>query len=361
MTAGTHPSWRAAGATLTLAGALACADRKTLPEPAPSTAAPPAPAPAPPLDVGKGDAPTLSAGIDPRGPEATSLLGRPLFALPEGPETLALEENLRRARDAMAQHPDDPEAIVWVGRRLGYLWRMREAIEVFTEGLARFPDHPALLRHRGHRYISIRQFDRAIADLERATVAIEGLPDAIEPDGAPNERNIPLTTTGFNVWYHLALARYLKGDFQPAAADWRRAMEHTRALDDNVVAVSDWLYMSLRRIGDQEGAALVLAPIRQNMDIIENRSYHRRLLLYKGVINPEDLMRPPGAQDDQESETLDLATLGYGLGNWYYYNGDTARALEIMKQVVDRGYWPAFSTLAAEADLARLAQGGDRR
>ena len=347
--------WRATAVALILASAAACADRVT--QRPPATAGPEPPAAAPPTTVEKQEA-APSSVIDPKGPEATSLLGRPLYALPEGPDTVALEENLRRARETLAQHPDDPEAIIWVGRRLGYLWRMREAIAVYTEGLARFPDHPGLLRHRGHRYISIRQFDRAIADLEKAAAAIEGRPDAIEPDGAPNERNIPLTTTGFNIWYHLALARYLKGDFERSAADWRRAMKYTRAMDDNVVAVSDWLYMSLRRSGDEQGAASVLVPIRVNMDIIENRSYHRRLLLYKGVIKPEDLMRIAKAR---ESETLDLATLGYGLGNWYYYNGDTARSMELLKQVMEHGYWPAFSTLAAEADLARLAQGGDRR
>ncbi len=279
-------------------------------------------------------------------PEALSLLGEPLFAIPPGPDRDDLDANLSAAREELASAPDDPERIIWVGRRLGYLWRMREAIQVYTDGIARHPDHAPLYRHRGHRYISVRKFDLAIDDLERAAVLIEGRPDEVEPDGMPNERNIPLTTTGFNVWYHLGLARYLKGDFEGAVRAYNETMKHTRDLDDNVVAVSDWLYMALCRLGRHSEAAAVLDRITPEMDIIENRSYHRRLLLYKGDVGPEDAA--VGGEGD-----LDRATLGYGVGNWHYCRGETARAREIFEQVVEGGYWPAFGTIAAEADLAR--------
>ena len=78
-----------------------------------------------------------------------------------------LEADLATARRALAADPDDPDNIIWVGRRLGYLWRMSEAIAVYSEGIELHPDCARLYRHRGHRYISVRRFDDAIVDLEQ--------------------------------------------------------------------------------------------------------------------------------------------------------------------------------------------------
>lgn len=283
----------------------------------------------------------------PTTPECTSLLGKPLFATPPGNLDNLLGD-LADAEAFAAQQPDNPDGRIWIGRRLGYLWRMNDAIAVFTEGARRWPDDARFLRHRGHRYIAIRRFDDAIADLEAAAKLIDGRADAVEPDGMPNEQNIPLTTTGFNVWYHLALARYLKGDFEGALAGWRRAKGFGRGFDDNTVALADWEYMTLRRLGRTAEAAAVIAPIHAKMIIIENHAYLRRVLMYKGELKPDDLL------SERDTRPLDIATQGYGVGNWYLYNGDTEKARAIFRRVVEGPYWPAFGHIAAEADLARL-------
>ncbi len=285
---------------------------------------------------------------DYRPTEAISLLGRPLYAQPPAADRAELESALAAARANLVSHPSDPDCAVWVGRRLGYLWRMTEAIEVLSRGLESHRRYAPLYRHRGHRYITIRQFDRAIADLESASRLIVGQEDQIEPDGMPNARNIPLTTLAFNVWYHLGLARYLKGDFAGALTAYDETMKHLGGYDDNLVAATDWKYMTLRRMGRDSEAAALLDPIREDMDIIENHAYHKRLLMYKGILSPEELLDPPNASD------LDLATMGYGLGNWYLCNGERQKAIHLFDKVVAGAYWPAFGYIAAEADLARL-------
>ncbi|MCH7597128.1 MAG: hypothetical protein IID35_11310, partial [Planctomycetes bacterium] len=138
-----------------------------------------------------------------------SLLGKPLTTEPVASSRKKLQDDLLAARVARDENVDDPSKIVWVGRRLGYLWRINDAIEVYALGIAEFPDYAPLYRHRGHRLISARRFREAIVDLERAARLIAGKADEIEQDGAPNERGIPLTTTAFNGWYYLGLARYL--------------------------------------------------------------------------------------------------------------------------------------------------------
>lgn len=285
--------------------------------------------------------------IDPSQLQTVSLLGRPLTATPPSTNRAKLEADLATARRELAADPNDPDKIVWVGRRLGYLWRMNEAIELYSRGIELHPDYALLYRHRGHRYISIRRFGDAIADLERAAELIQGKPDTVEPDGMPNERGIPLTTAGFNVWYHLGLARYLTQDHEGAFAAFRAARNYGRGYDDNLVATTDWMYMSLRRLGRDCEAAALLDPIHPDMDIIENHSYHRRLLMYKGHVVPEELL------DVEKASDLDLATLGYGLGIWYRFNGDLARADAIFRRVTSGPYWPAFGFIAAEVELAQ--------
>ncbi len=280
-------------------------------------------------------------------PQLISPLGRPLFDAPPTADREKLEKDLADARTRLVEKPNDPDRIVWVGRRLGYLWRVNEAIEVFSSGISKHPDFAPLYRHRGHRYISVRRFDDAIRDLETAAKLIENRPNEIEQDGAPNSRNIPLTSTGFNVWYHLGVARYLKADYDGALAAFRECLKFTRGFDDNLVAVTDWMYMSLRRLKRDDEAKKVLEPIRPDMEMIENESYHRRCLLYKGAIGPDEVL-------DTNASDLDIATSGYGLGNWYLMNGDARRAREFFERVVAGPYWPAFGFIAAETDLIRL-------
>ena len=75
-----------------------------------------------------------------------------------------MEARLNDARMRYEANPNDGEAIIWLGRRLAYLGRWREAIEIFGEGIKKFPGDARFYRHRGHRYITLRRFDLAIND-----------------------------------------------------------------------------------------------------------------------------------------------------------------------------------------------------
>jgi tetratricopeptide (TPR) repeat protein len=204
-----------------------------------------------------------------------------------------------------------------------------------------------LYRHRGHRLITTRQLDAAIADLEKAAALMAGRPDEIEPDGAPGRRKEPTSTLRFNVYYHLGLAHYLKGDFERAAAAYRLCMESSRASDENLVATSDWLYMTLRRLGRHDEAAKVLEPIHAAMKIKDDQQYFDRLQMYKGVYAPEDLLRVGG-------DPVTAATLAYGVANWYFYNGRKDEAKALFQQIVKGPNWMPFGFIAAEAELARM-------
>ncbi len=279
-------------------------------------------------------------------PGITSLLGRPLTAQALAPEAEAeMEAQLADAIAAWEKDRNDAEALIWVGRRTAYLGQYRKAIELFSEGIARHPTDARMYRHRGHRYLTVREIDRAIADLEKAITLIAGQSDQVEPDGLPNARNIPTSTLHSNIYYHLALGYYLNGDFSRAADTWTKARDSVRNAD-NLVAASHWLYVSLRRAGRSADAAAALLPITADLDIIENGEYHQLLLMYKGERTPEAVLAAAGADAGGSA-------VRYGVGAWYFVNGRRQEATELWTAMLEGPDWPSFGHLAAEAEVAR--------
>lgn len=280
-------------------------------------------------------------------PEIVSLLGVQFFTpINANPK---LDSNLAVARKNFETDPSE-ENYIWLGRRTAYLTRYNEAIKIFSEGIENYPNSFKLYRHRGHRYISQRKFDKAIADLEKAVELMKDTPIEIEPDGQPNQLNTPLSNTQFNVWYHLALAHYLKEDFAKAEEAYIQCMQVSNN-NDLFIATADWLYMTFRRQEKTKEAEELLNSVVENMPIVENDSYYQRLMLYKGNLEVNEVLNPDPESEDIE---LALATQGYGVGNWYLYQKDTTKAKEIFERVVKGKHFSAFGFIAAEADLARL-------
>jgi tetratricopeptide (TPR) repeat protein len=288
-------------------------------------------------------------------PEATSLLGEPLYPMIRDSAAAArLEAQIDSAEALHEAYPDDAEALIWLGRRYAYAGRYQVAIEVFTEGIQRHPDDARFYRHRGHRYITVRELDNAIQDLEHAARLASGTRDRFEPDGIPNAAGLPRSTTQTNIWYHLGLARYLTGDLGGAAHAFQ-AGYGISPNDDMRVAMADWLWLSLMRLGREDDADSLLDEISPDMEILENDAYLRRLLVYKGELPSDSLL----GDSPTDAEPLAVATHGYGLGAWYLVRGETQRAADVFRRVLQTGYWPAFGYIAAEAELRAMEAGSE--
>jgi tetratricopeptide (TPR) repeat protein len=258
------------------------------------------------------------------------------------------EALLAEARGRLEADPEDVDAWIWVGRRTAYLGRYREAVAIFSDGLDRFPSSAELLRHRGHRYITLRQIDAAIADLERAAELRQGLDDVVEPDGLPNAAGIPTSTLHTNIAYHLGLARYLAGDFEGARAAYRWCWEIS-GNPDMKSASGYWLYLILRRLGRDAEAAELARSIDDGWELLENHDYHRLLLAFRAGDGADDLLA-----DARQGSQLAGSTIGYGVGAWHLVEGRAERANEIFREVTATAGWAAFGYIAAEAELARL-------
>ncbi len=277
--------------------------------------------------------------------EATSLLGRPLYAAsPDAEAKKKLDEDLAKATAEFLKNPDSAANIVWLGRRTAYLGRFREAIDIYTRGIAKFPRDAALLRHRGHRYISVREFDKAVKDLARAAALLQGRPDQPEPSSVAGGAAGSLR---FNVWYHLGLAHFLKGDFMEAYKAYRECLLASKGNDENLAAATDWAVLTLRRLGNIAEAKRLLEPITAGMKVAENRAYLNRLLMYKGAYSPEELLRAGGG-------AVDLATYGFAVGQEYLLRGEKDKARLVFERVTAGTSWPAFGYIASEAELARM-------
>ncbi|MEW6211200.1 MAG: tetratricopeptide repeat protein, partial [Acidobacteriota bacterium] len=252
-------------------------------------------------------------------PEVTSPLGAKFYSQPDDKNTIA------EAERKLAADPRNIDLIIALGRAQAQLWRYRDAINTYTRGIEIDPRNAMLYRHRGHRYISTRQFDKATRDLERAA---------------------RLNDKDYDILYHLGLVYYLKGRFDKAAVVYEKCRAVARD-DDAVIAVSDWLYMTYRRMKKEREAASVLERITTAMKVVENKSYFDRLMFYKGLKTESDIVT-------DKLTDLEIATIGYGFGNWHLYNGNREKAKEYFQKIVGGKYWPAFGFIAAETELARM-------
>jgi len=261
-------------------------------------------------------------------PEVVSPLGARFYPRPDEKNAVA------EAEKKLAADPNNVELVVALGRAQVSVRRLREAIATFTRAIALAPDDAdaRLYRLRGHRYISSRQFDRAVADLERAS---------------------RLSDKEFDIWYHLGLAHYLQRDFAKAAAAYAKARD-CGTKDDNVIAASNWLYASYRRQKKTAEAARVLERIRPDMNVQEDKMYFALLLFYKGLKKEAEIFH--GQLND-----LETATIGYGVGNWHLYGGRAAQAKEVFQKIVAGKEWSAFGFISAEAELAAALASPPRR
>lgn len=313
-------------------GSLACSGAGSRGSP---SAARRAPAPAAPL---------------PPGAQAWSLSGRPLPASPlSSVEFARRSAALDAARKVWEAAPGDADALLWFGRRLAYLGRFREALDTFSIGVEQHPRDARMLRHRGHRFVSVREFERAIVDLERAADLVRGKPDEIEPDGMPNARGIPLETLQSNIHYHLGLARYLTGDFAGGERAYRAAFAVSKNTD-NQCSATHWLYHCLLAQGKQAEALEALEAIGPQAEVVEYQSYFQLCRAYQGVADMEQVYAAAKAKGG-----VDFATVGYGAGAWNLRHGRAERAEQIFREVLAGDASYAFGFIASEVELARLA------
>jgi tetratricopeptide (TPR) repeat protein len=228
---------------------------------------------------------------------------------------------IARAESALAADPRNVDKIIALGVAQSGVRQYREAIATFTRGVGIAPNNALLYRWRGHRYLSTRQFDKAMDDLQRGA---------------------RLDSTIYGIWYHLGIVRFVRRDFTGAVDAFSRALPISPDSAERAGS-TDWLWMSLSRAGRKAEAQALLD---RHPDVPNaGNAYAQRLRLYRGEISPDSVFTPADTSDIQ------VATLSYGMGNWYLVQGDTAKARSWFARSVASGGWPAFGFIMSEVEL----------
>ncbi len=233
---------------------------------------------------------------------------------------------IARAEQALAAEPNNVERIIALGVAQSGVRQFREAIQTFTRGLRIDPKNAVLYRWRGHRFLSVRDYDRALADLNQ---------------GASIDSSV------YGIWYHLGILRYIRGEYAAAADAFKRGLPIAPNAGERAGSY-DWQWMSLMRAGKEDDARALLRSMPDSVPAAAANAYSQRLRLYQGRIGPGDVFTPADTGD------VAVATLAYGIGNWYLLRKETKRAKEWFERSVQSGGWPAFGFMASEAELKRM-------
>ena len=255
-----------------------------------------------------------------------------------------LDSQLLAAKKAFDEIPNDPDALIWYARRLGYLARYQQAIELLTKGIQLHPNDARMYRHRGHRYLTLRCIDKAIDDFEKASKLVKGKPDETEPDGQPNEANIPTSTLQSNIYYHLGLAYYLQKNFAKAKGAYEKCLLVSKN-PDMYTATANWYFLTLRRMGLKNEADRLLASVDFDTPLLENGVYRRLLQLHKEKPSGTDAMHLAKGGSDVQS-----ATFLYGLYMFLVLNNYNDDATQVKQKLLSGNQYASFGYIAAEME-----------
>lgn len=283
--------------------------------------------------------PTIETGV-----EAVSLLGTTLRtpSYPDAP--------VRAADSALARSPNDADLLLAAAGARATAWRFREAIAMYSRGAALHPNDARFLRFRGHRYLTVRQFQDGARDLDRAAV---------------------MDSTNFDIVYHQGLAHFLLGHYGRAAdaygkclgfaanealrakearGEYRtgyRSCMRTGTDNDALVSMTDWAWRANARAGRQAEAARLLDTVQESMKVSSNRSYLENLLMYKGRRTPDQVL------EWARSDSVRFSTSGYAVASWFLMKGDSSRGWALMDEIARGPHWNGFGAISAEVDVSR--------
>ena len=252
-----------------------------------------------------------------------------------------------KLEQAKANLEKDPSAdnLIWLGRREAYLGNYETAIDIYSKGTIKYPKDARFYRHRGHRFISTRCFELAIKDFKKAVGLTRYKDNEIEPDGLPNALGIPTSTLQGNIYYHLGLTYYIQKKYHKARYAYEICLKLAEN-NDSYIAAANWLYVIYRHLGQDRRASKLLSTINDDMNLIENHSYHTILKLHQGKLDPVDL-----ENEIMNGQSLANTTLAFGLGNYYSINDNEQKAQSLFDMITKGNQWSAFGYIVAESRL----------
>jgi len=258
--------------------------------------------------------------------EVTSRLGTKFYSLPD-PKGVVDQAMLVLGSDT--KHP--AENMLKLAQAQIAVWEDKEAVETLTRAIAISPENGELYTERGHRYLPLREFTKARADLNRAV--------------ALNPRNMA-------AYYHLGLAHYFLNEFVEASDAFAHAVATAPNTDERINS-TNWLYAALRRAGKTAEAerALQAVPAEMTNESPHTKFYLNLVRFFQGKMSEAEALPPePTASNTDQEVELPFDTVAYGIGNWYLYNGNPAKAREYFRRVMKGHVWVTWGFIGSELE-----------
>lgn len=209
-----------------------------------------------------------------------------------------------------------------------------EAIDSYSMAITCEPFYSRLRLLRGRKYISSARYKEAIADLTLAA--------RIDSDDYEN-------------WYYLGVAYCLDLRYEESLQVFKRCLEVALKNDtDEIPPVVDWLYTVNMKLDRKVKALDMLKYVDENTRYKQNEfSYKKRVMLYKGLLKPEELIDEKQLKNSDRPE-LYYITETYALANYYYLQGDVKKSNELLKKIKDVDkYHHAFAYTFAMQDMKK--------
>ena len=270
-------------------------------------------------------------------PEGTSLLGVPLRSEKDNDGKIA-------AADAdLAKAPGKIELLLKTGQVRDAYLQFSSSIPIYTKAIQAFPNDPRPYRWRGHRYLSLRKFDLAITDLEKAR---------------------SLAPSSFEASFYLGLAYYFSQRYGDAANELARCVnqagkpdEFAKSLPANMVGcatlpqtpeylmgLADWHYRSLRRAGRSGEAKELLTTIKDGVLLRSNESNYRDLRYFQGKLSEKELLEATGIAYTNAASAVALHKL---------LDGRVGEGCTLLRKLSRDSNWSSFGVIAAEVELTK--------
>jgi tetratricopeptide (TPR) repeat protein len=253
-------------------------------------------------------------------------VGSKFYSLPDPKGSVAA------ARKNLAADPKNPGLLLKLAQAQIAVWEDKEAVETLTRAIAVSPQNADLYTERGHRYLPLREFAKARADLDHAA--------------SLNPKNMA-------TYYHLGLAHYFLNEFAEASDAFAHAVA-TAPNTDGRINSTNWLYAALRRAGKTAEAekALLAVPPEMTNEAPHTKFYLNLVRFFQGKMTEAEALpaEPPASNTDQEVE-LPFDTVAYGIGNWYLYNGNPAKAQEYFRRVQKGHVWVTWGFIGSELEV----------
>ena len=247
-------------------------------------------------------------------------------------EGLALYEKADNAKAleafdrAISLDPNNADFHHYRCRTLARVQRHEEGIQSCSKALELRPDSAPILIDRGHYYINLRKLDPALADLTRVQAT---------------------KAEDYGLYYHLALALYMKGEYAKAADAYVGCVRNAPNAESRT-SCQAWQYLALARAGRRDEAKALLDGFTPDPTAKPN-AYIDRLLLFKGAKTEQEVAA------EMAKDPLQQATVGYSVGIWHLLNGREQKAREYFeKAIAPPAQLTGFGAVASYFELQRM-------